>query len=104
MTGEVSEEESATSIVGYILDQAPITMHEISQATEIDPELTEVKTAMHNKWAANSVTELVKPYHTSRNELSISNEGLILLGSRIVIPVCLRQRTLAQAHAAQVGV
>ena len=41
---------------------------------------------------------LVAPFYNVRNELTVTVQGVVLLGHRIVMPQALRDRTLAIAH------
>lgn len=57
-----------------------------------------------NGWPDKSkVTELVKPFYTIAAEISIK-EGLLLHGSRIIIPASLKKTVLQQIHTGHQGI
>ena len=47
---------------------------------------------------------LVAPFYNVRNELTVTMQGVVLRGHRIVMPQALRDRTLAIAHQGHQGV
>lgn len=77
-----------------------MTLEEISAATEADGTLTNLKTCIRtNKW--NTTT--AEPFKHVRDELTITTNGIILRGSRIVVPRKLQQRVIDIAHESHQG-
>lgn len=66
-------------------------------ATGKDSEMQAIKSAIMDK---NWSSEMVKPYF--RNELSHAN-GLIIRGTKLVVPSILRERMLLLAHEGHPG-
>ena len=71
--------------------------------TSNDPILQEVKKLILNQKYNKNKPE-IKVYEKIRNELSISNDGLILKNWKIVIPKSLQNRIVQIAHASHLGI
>ena len=70
-------------------------------ATNSDAVLTQVKDAIRtNKWDSPAV----KPFKPVKEELTTTSQGIVLRGTRIVIPAVLQQRTIDLAHQAHLGI
>ena len=78
-----------------------VTYKELQENTAKDETLSQVRQFLLERWPAK-VTDNLVPYHRCREDLSI-NDGLILRGDRIVVPVELRYRLLAFAHEGHFG-
>ena len=79
------------------IDTLPITSDEIKAETLNDHVLKSVLEFLQNgKWP-DKITDDIKPYSNKRNELSIE-EGIILWGLRVVIPVKFRNKVLEELH------
>ena len=77
-----------------------MTLEEIKIATDADKILKELRTAIKsNRWH----TDVAKPYKAIKDELTVTSNGLILRGSRIVIPASLQQRAIEIAHETHSG-
>lgn len=69
-----------------------MTLENVLKETKEDPQLTKVTKALQlpqldkNAWK----DELLRPFSRVMSELSVSREGLILRGTRIVIPTNLQ--------------
>ncbi|CAB4014545.1 Hypothetical predicted protein [Paramuricea clavata] len=75
-----------------------MTLQEIINATNADAALHDViKT---NKWDS----PIVKPFKAVKNELTSTTHGVILRGTRIVIPAALQQRVIDIAHETHLGI
>ena len=72
-------------------DSAPKALKEILDVTNVDAALTAIKT---NKWDSSSI----KPHKAVKNELTTTTQGIILRGTRIVIPAVLQQRAIDIVH------
>ena len=78
-----------------------MSLNEIIQATNADAALTELKDAIKtNKWDSPAV----KPFKPVKNELTTTTQGVILRGTRIVVPTALQQRAINLAHEAHLGI
>ena len=78
-----------------------MTLAEIIDATNSDAVLTQVKDAIRtNKWDSPAV----KPFKPVKEELTTTSQGIVLRGTRIVIPAVLQQRTIDLAHQAHLGI
>ena len=77
-----------------------MTIEEIIQATDSDRVLKGVRAAIRlNQWHY----DLVKPYKLIKDELTVTTKGLILRGTRIVIPRALQQMAIDIAHDCHLG-
>lgn len=76
-----------------------ITLHELTQACERDPELKLVKNGVYN----NNWEQSVSTYKVFEHELCFQ-DNLLLRGSKIVIPSTLRPKVLAAAHEGHPGI
>lgn len=82
-----------------IQETAAVDISEVVGATEKDEEMQAIKLAvMEENWTS----ELLKPYAAFRHELSFVN-GLIMRGTKLVIPSVLRSRMLVLAHEGHPG-
>ena len=74
--------------------------HEIAEATRKDELCNKVKKALEtNEWDDRNL----KAFRTLKNEFLIASDGIILRGTRILIPHELRKRTIELAHEAHQG-
>ena len=72
-----------------------MTLQEIINATNADAARTALHDAIKtNKWDS----PIVKPFKAVKNELTSTTHGVILRGTRIVIPAALQQRAIDIAH------
>ena len=91
----------------YISQQLPArsnSLQAIRQATQTDDELALLKHTIMTGWPANirELPQILHPYWTFREELTIE-DGLILKGTRIVIPTTKRALILTQIHNSHLG-
>ena len=77
-----------------------MTLEDIKTATDEDKTLKGLRAAIKlNEWHY----DLVKPFKNIKDELTVTSNGLILHGSRIVIPESLQQRAINLAHETHPG-
>ena len=76
------------------LDRSPVGATEIARLTERDPQLALVKRYIQTGWPSSSV-EQVQRFSKIRDELSMQS-GVILQGSRVVIPPPAREGAVAR--------
>jgi len=82
-----------------------MTVDIIKTATESDSTLQDViRHVEQNDWYTKPVDETLKAYFHVKDELSISPEGILLRGTRIVIPETLQQQTIQLAHEGHQGI
>ena len=79
-----------------------LTIEEIRSAVENDKQLRAVRAAIKtNLWSS----DLVKPFRTISEEITIDHTNHILLrGTRIIIPQALQSRVIKIAHEGHQGV
>ena len=78
-----------------------MTLKEILYATNADAALTELQDAIKtNKWDSHTV----KPFKAVKNELTTTIQGIILRGTRIVIPAVLQQQAIDIAYESHLGI
>ena len=80
------------------------SLQEIQQATQADDELALLKHTIMLEWPNNikEIPQVLHPYWTFHEELTIE-DGLILKGTRIVIPNKKRETILKQIHDSHLG-
>ena len=98
------ERDIAEEYINFITAKAVFkatTLEKIAQATQDDYVLHQVQQCLFETHWPND-PDILK-FATIRDELSTS-QGLLLRGTRIVIPQCLRQRTISLAHEGHQGI
>jgi hypothetical protein len=77
-----------------------MTIDEIIAATNLDRSLQGLRAAIKlNKWDC----DIVNPYKPIKDELTVTSQGLVLRGTRIVMPRSLQQRAIEIAHDTHLG-
>ena len=99
MRQEKLTEEYVNFISRYAVPKA-MTLKEIKDATDTDRTLKAVRAAIRtNQWNV----DLVQPFKSIKDELTINSENVVLRGHRIVIPSALQQRAVDLAHDSHQG-
>ena len=99
MRQEKLTEEYVSFISRYAVPKA-MTLKEIKDATDTDRTLKAVRAAIRtNQWNV----DLVQPFKSIKDELTINSENVVLRGHRIVIPSALQQRAVDLAHDSHQG-
>jgi len=107
-----SEEEKAQhndieAFVHWIIQGIPATdkkLNQIRQCQKTDSVCRQIAVYSYRGWPEKKdVPEAVKPYFSVAGELSIE-KGLLLRGSRIVVPESLRTEILNKIHGAHQGI
>ena len=83
-------------------DDTPITAARISKWTARDPPLSAVANYVRQGWPSNTAEEFAV-FHRRRDELSLQ-QGCILWGSRVIIPVPGRECLLEELHECHPGI
>ncbi|CAB3985107.1 Transposon Tf2-9 poly [Paramuricea clavata] len=105
ISGQPTRERNvAEEYINFITEKAvpkAMTLEQISKATQDDVILQRVQQCLlHNHWPDNPD---LQRFAKVRDELSAS-QGLLLRGTRIVVPKCLRHQTLSLAHEGHQGI
>ena len=94
------ESEMSGDTCFFTFSDVPLTKSEIIEASTEDDEIQHLQRSLRSKWKQNAVN---KPYDSMRDEMSVSDDGVVMIGSRIVLPYVLRSKALVQAHSGHVG-
>ena len=96
--GEKQQEKFAEEYVNFITQNyvlKAMTVQEIACETKADTTLQRLQVAIRlNMWEA----DCLKPYRPIKDELTVGALGVILRGTRIIIPSSLQQRAVDIAH------
>eukprot|EP00794_Sanderia_malayensis_P005113 gene5112-biopygen4171 len=96
--GEKQQEKFAEEYVNFITQHyvpKAMTVQEIARETKADTTLQRLQVAIRlNMWEA----DCLKPYRPIKDELTVGALGVILRGTRIIIPSSLQQRAVDIAH------
>ena len=101
----------------YPIEDLEMMVHEVSTqfsstilesirvATDEDSETKDLKEIVFTGWpdSLSDAHQCILPYWNFRDEISI-DDGILLKGSRIIIPKPIRPRILTQLHAAHQGI
>ncbi|XP_055585172.1 uncharacterized protein K02A2.6-like [Uranotaenia lowii] len=87
--------------VRNVIESTAIDIDELEVASLDDPELSELREFL-DKGIWNYASARLKPYHPFRNELGKVG-GMIVRGSRLIIPEKLRERMLQLGHEGHLG-
>ena len=86
------------------LDKLPVTSDAIARETRKDSILSRVYKYTLNGWdESKALEENLKPFYNRRLELSLFN-GIIMLGTRVVVPTKFRGQILDEIHSGHLGV
>ena len=90
--------------ISHQLSARSDSLQEIRQATQTDDELALLKHTIMTGWPTNirEVPQILHPYWTFHEELTIE-DGLILKGTRIIIPTKMHKAILKQIHDSHLG-
>ena len=108
--GRSVQDSLETEVEAYVdatFSSIPATerrMEEIRQHQEEDPIIRQLKVYCQNGWPERGATPgVLKPYRHVSAELTVE-KGLLMRGSRVVIPASLRVEMLDKIHAAHQGI
>ena len=86
-----------------IINTSPVSVDKVRSWTDKDPVMSKVKEFVRTgKWPIVCEWEEMKPYASRKYELSIE-EGVIMWGSRVVIPPRGREKLLDELHFGHPG-
>ena len=107
--GHVSEiEEPLDLYVNMVLDFMPMTdrcLQLVREETNNDPALVMLRNTTLQGWPLNKTLcpTSIQEFWNVRDELSVA-EGLLLKGSKIIIPSSMRKEILTQIHEGHLGI
>ena len=106
--GPVADDPDMVEVVHEVTKHLPISAaikEDFVTATAADAGLQAVMTYYMNGWPKNNTKAIseAKPYWKFKNDLFVE-DGLVILDNRLVVPVSLRAKVLAQIHTAHLGV
>ncbi|CAB4028823.1 Transposon Tf2-9 poly, partial [Paramuricea clavata] len=100
---EPSGQSIAKEYINFVIEQAiprTITLSKVQEATKNDKELQSAGRALQSgNWKEKSISV----YFAVRHEIT-SVTGVLLRGHRLIIPISLRNRTLALVHRGHLGI
>ena len=76
---------------------------QIRSMTDHDPTLAKVKQFLQTGWPTAISDERLQPYWFKRKDISVE-DGILLWGSRVIVPPQARSRVIEEAHAAHTGI
>ncbi|KAL5488977.1 hypothetical protein EMCRGX_G018012 [Ephydatia muelleri] len=104
---EKAQHNDIEAFVHWIIQGIPATdkkLNQIRQCQKTDSVCRQIAAYSYRGWPEKKdVPEAVKPYFSVAGELSIE-KGLLLRGSRIVVPESLRTEILNKIHGAHQGI
>ena len=93
--------EMSSETCFFTFSDIPLSKAEIIKASREDDEIRLLHDSILCKWKKQNT--LSNPYNSMRDEMSVSDDGVVMIGTRIVLPKILRKKALAQAHSGHVG-
>ena len=103
---EISENDMKY-FIHSIISSLPVSnrkWNELKIETARDETLCQLKSYIENGWPKIKATERrVAPYRSIRDELSI-HDGVVLKGSRIIVPTNMRKSIKVQLHTGHMGI
>ncbi|KAJ8023976.1 hypothetical protein HOLleu_36568 [Holothuria leucospilota] len=100
--GEVPIPGDVIMLLEYI-SNSPITARDIKTWTRRDPVLSKVYYFVQNGWDDECMDEELLPYFKRKLELS-TQDGIIMWGSRVVVPPQGRKAVMKQLHEGHPGI
>ena len=85
------------------IDSLPVSASDVKRETRRDPTLSKVLDFTLNGWTDKPQDERLIPYYTRRNEISVEN-GCLMWGIRVIIPIKLRNKVLDELHEGHLGI
>lgn len=99
----VDTDNEIFNISGKMLENSPVTVKEVQQATRVDPVLSRVLDFTRNSWPTDTEDLRLKPYYYNRRyELTVEQDCL-LWGLHVIILDKYRGDVLEELHKAHPG-
>ena len=91
--------------VHHLIRITPAKMQEFKDETAKDQTLQLLSRQVVQGWpdSIKKVESVVKPYWSMRDDISVE-DGILLLGSRVIVPESLRGNILQQIHEEHLGI
>ena len=80
-----------------------VSASNVKRETRRDPTLSKVLDLTLNGRTYKPQDERLKPFYMRRNELSVQN-GCLMWGIRVIIPIKLRNKVLDELHVGHIGI
>ena len=100
---ELPDSDSAEIYNLSQLDSLPVCANDVKRETRRDPTLSKVLDFTMNGWTYKLQDEILKPFYMRRHELSVQN-GCLMWGIRVIIPIKLRNKMLDELHVRHIGI
>ncbi|XP_028404008.1 uncharacterized protein K02A2.6-like [Dendronephthya gigantea] len=90
--------------IHHLVEFTPVELQQIKEETARDGALQILSEQVIQGWpdSIKKIQQAVKPYWNNRDDISIQ-EGLLFLGSRIIVPESLRQKIMREIHSGHQG-
>ena len=90
--------------IHHVSEFSPVELQKIKDETAKDETLQILSRQVVEGWpdSIKKIQQAIKPYWNNRDDISIQ-EGVLLLGSRIIIPESLRQKIMQEIHSGHQG-
>ena len=90
--------------IHHLVEFSPVELQQIKDETAKDRTLQILSEQVMQGWpdSIKKTQQEIKPYWNNRDDISIQ-EGVILLGSRIIVPKLLRQKIMQEIHSGHQG-
>ena len=102
-TEDLPESDSIETYNLSQIDNLPVSASDVERETRRDPTLSKVFDFTLNGWTDKPQDERLKPFYTRRSELSVQN-GCLMWGIRVIIPIKLRNKVLEELHEGHLGI
>ena len=103
VTAPIAPLPAETVQVMNILDNTPVTSSKIRAWTNHDRVLSRVRHHVMSGWPVSIDDDDMKPYSIRKDELSVQ-DGCVLWGSRVVVPIQGRKQLIEELHGAHSGI
>ena len=101
----ISSDESEIAVFNVSqISPLPVTAREIAKETRKDPLLSKVYLYTQNGWDnCSDVSTGIKPYYSRKDALTIT-DGVLMYGTRVVVPAKFQSRVLEVLHETHLGI
>jgi hypothetical protein len=90
--------------IHHLVEFSPVELQQIKEETAKDGTLQILSEQVLQGWpdSIKKTQQVIKPYWNNRDDISIQ-EGVLLLGSRIIVPKSLWQKIMQEIHSGHQG-
>ncbi|XP_022779630.1 uncharacterized protein K02A2.6-like [Stylophora pistillata] len=89
-------------VFATVTDELPVTAAEIAEGTKTDSLLVKVYEYTSSGWPSTCPSPELRPFWNRRDELALEN-GCLMWGRRVIIPLSLQKRLLKELHECHPG-